>query len=552
MNLTHKLTCGAIAALMAVTPIMAAERAVIVLDGSGSMWAQIDGVARISIARDTLDAVLGEVPEGLELGLMTYGHREKGQCSDIELLVPPGAGTGAAIGEAARAINPKGMTPLSDAVRLAAEELRFTEEKATVILITDGIETCAADPCALAAELEAAGIDFTTHVVGFGLSDEEGQTVACLAENTGGRYLPADDAASLVAALGETVAAVAEAAPEPAPEPEPAALEFNVIPLATLAEGLDPLPADAGNAWEVYRANADGSEGEWVSTDYGNGTKLSLEAGDYVLVARLGEARVSQPLAVVEGELFEPWFVLDAGTLVVRPRPAEGQPVDSGAAVNITYGTDGETYGYGESRFIVPAGEIGITAKIGEGMAAQTVTLAAGETIETDMVVGIGRAVLNAFYVEGMKVEDGGLAVRILGAKKDIQGKRAEITYGYGPDGGFDLPPGDYVAILRMDEAEVEVPFSVAAGEMTEVSGTLRAGVVALSMPGAEAFNLYGAKTDIQGKRAEFGYGYGDGHQTTLPEGDYVVSIRYKDSDAPRETPFSVTAGERTEVTAER
>lgn len=37
----------------------AAERAIIILDGSGSMWAQIDGEARISIARETLDDVLG-------------------------------------------------------------------------------------------------------------------------------------------------------------------------------------------------------------------------------------------------------------------------------------------------------------------------------------------------------------------------------------------------------------------------------------------------------------------------------------------------------------
>ena len=175
----------------------AADRAIIVLDASGSMWGQIEGKPKLEIARQTLRTVLGAVPDDLELGLIAYGHRQKGACSDIELVVEPGPGTGAAIADAADRMRFLGMTPLSQAVRQAAETLRYTEEKATVILITDGIETCEADPCALASELEQSGVDFTAHVVGFGLSDEEGRQVACLAENTGGKFIQAGDADTL-------------------------------------------------------------------------------------------------------------------------------------------------------------------------------------------------------------------------------------------------------------------------------------------------------------------------------------------------------------------
>ena len=129
-------------------------------------------------------------------------------------MVPPAAGTAQAITDAANAMKFLGKTPLTEVVRLAAAELKSTEEKATVILITDGIETCEADPCALGAELEASGVDFTAHVVGFGLTAEEGATVACLAENTGGKYIEAKDAGSLVDALKTTVA-VAEPEPDP-------------------------------------------------------------------------------------------------------------------------------------------------------------------------------------------------------------------------------------------------------------------------------------------------------------------------------------------------
>lgn len=201
----------------------AAERTMIVLDASGSMWGQIEGEAKIGIARRVLTEVLGSVPGEIELGMMAYGHREKGQCSDIETLVAPAAGTGSAISQAAEGLSPLGKTPLTASVRRAAEELKYTEDKATVVLITDGVETCEADPCALGRELEKLGVDFTAHVVGFGLSADEGRQVACLAEETGGLYLPADDAEQLTEALTTPFTEIAEAAePEPEPEPEPA------------------------------------------------------------------------------------------------------------------------------------------------------------------------------------------------------------------------------------------------------------------------------------------------------------------------------------------
>lgn len=131
------------------------------------------------------------------------------------MMVPPAAGTAPQILDAVNAMRFQGKTPLTEAVRLAAEALRSTEEPATVVLVTDGIETCEADPCALATELEASGVDFTAHVIGFGLTRDEGAEVACIAENTGGRYLPASDAGALASALEQAISDT------PAPEIAP-------------------------------------------------------------------------------------------------------------------------------------------------------------------------------------------------------------------------------------------------------------------------------------------------------------------------------------------
>lgn len=208
---------GAPPAARADTGPAPVPRTIIVMDGSGSMWGQIDGRPKLEIARQAVADVVASLPGGQEIGLIAYGHRSKGDCGDIEVLVPPAPGAGARIVDAVNVMRFLGKTPLSDAVRRAAGELRFTEEAARVVLVTDGVETCGGDPCALGAELEAAGLDFTAHVVGFGLSAAEGARVACLAEETGGRYIAANDAASLGTALAETVAAPPPAAPPAAP-----------------------------------------------------------------------------------------------------------------------------------------------------------------------------------------------------------------------------------------------------------------------------------------------------------------------------------------------
>ena len=152
-----------------------------------------------------------------QLGLMAYGHRSKGNCADIEMLKAPAVLDKAGFQRAVNALQPKGMTPISASVRMAAEQLKFSERKATVILVSDAEETCHADPCALGQELEKLGVDFTAHVIGFDI--EKGSKahaqLQCLATSTGGKYLDARNAEDLNKAMGD----VARTVPAPAPPP---------------------------------------------------------------------------------------------------------------------------------------------------------------------------------------------------------------------------------------------------------------------------------------------------------------------------------------------
>ena len=188
----------------------------VVFDASGSMWGRIDGRTKIEIARDAFrDLSADWSTTGANVGLIAYGHRRKGDCSDIELILRPGQGSTAKLGALVQGLTPRGKTPLSDAVRMAAQELRFTENAATVILLSDGRETCGANTCAVGAELERLGIDFTAHVIGFDVNDAKARSqLQCLAGNTGGQYFDASNANDLAAALasvtGEGAAAKVE------------------------------------------------------------------------------------------------------------------------------------------------------------------------------------------------------------------------------------------------------------------------------------------------------------------------------------------------------
>lgn len=546
-----RLLAGLVAVTVLVVPALAADRAMIILDASGSMWAQINGVSRIEIARDTLKQVLAGVPSDLELGFMAYGHRSKGDCNDIETLVEPAAGTADAIAAAAATLSPKGKTPLSAAVKLAAEQLKYTEAKATVVLITDGIETCDADPCALATELAKDGVDLKVNVVGFGLSQADGAKVKCLADNTHGTYISADDADGLKNAMDVAVNNTPPPQPAPPPSEEPKT-DITFAPTAVLTEGGDTLVEGDGNiAWEFYSVKADGSQGDWVRTEYGNAYRGAIEPGQYWVNAKLDYAHVELQVTIEAGKTATPEFDFEAGHIDLRPRMAEGEDINTGAAVYTEFPDSTSTTSYGEVSIYVPAGDTKVKVTIGSAVIDDTVSVAAGDRVEKDLVVGAGHINITASFAEGQPVSDSVLFVEVFDPKKDIQGNRKSITYGYGPTIALDLAPGDYVAVAGYDAVKVEQPFTIKSGEGSDLNIDLNAGALAVTAPNGNYVEVFAARKDIQGNRKSFGGSYDMAATRTLPPGDYHIVVTLANDAGTKEADASVKAGERTEITVE-
>lgn len=298
--------------------------AILILDASGSMWGQIDGVNKIVIAKDVVEGLVRSLPHSQRLGLVAYGHRKKGDCNDIETLADVGGDREKMISKI-RGLSPRGKTPLTKSVGHAARALNYEKNAATVILVSDGLETCEADPCALAKTLEENGLDFTVHVVGFDVTEQERKGLECIARETSGQFLSADNADELTAALSQVTQLGSMQAPvEGGSKPQPIPLVLK----ATILSGGPEIQSELG--WAVWAVDDNGKEaGEPIFTAENTGyEKTVVPPGDYVVEAAWTGWRKGQPDggAVKKGRQH---FTISGHTKVVTV------PIDLGIAVTL-------------------------------------------------------------------------------------------------------------------------------------------------------------------------------------------------------------------------
>jgi hypothetical protein len=182
-----------------------ARHLVIVLDVSGSMNEKLGASTRWKTALAMLDEVLAELPDDISVGLRVYGHRHSSKspetCRDTQLLVPIERLDRARIVKAASGLRPRGETPLIHSSLKAVEDLKAAGS-GSVILITDGEESCGGDARAAAAQIQASGANVTLNIVGFTLTGAAVEAeLGTLAGATGGRYYSARDGAQLARAV---------------------------------------------------------------------------------------------------------------------------------------------------------------------------------------------------------------------------------------------------------------------------------------------------------------------------------------------------------------
>lgn len=189
----------------------------LILDASGSMNGKLpNGELKISAAKKAVEELVNKLPSELSLAFRAYGHqfpREEHNCDDTQLLVTFGVVTKIKdkVIASAKNLKAQGYTPITLVLQKASEDfpLEFKGEK-TIILVSDGKETCEGDPCALAASLKKSGANIVVHTVGLGVDSATKGQLECIASVTGGKYFPATNAGDLINVLTAAVETEAE------------------------------------------------------------------------------------------------------------------------------------------------------------------------------------------------------------------------------------------------------------------------------------------------------------------------------------------------------
>jgi Mg-chelatase subunit ChlD len=177
----------------------------LILDASGSMLQRMQGERRIDVARRGLvEAVTRHIAPGTPVALRVFGHRQANACrTDLEIPLAPldPAATKRAI-ERIEARN-LARTPIADSLAKVETDLAKAAGARTIVLVTDGEETCGGDAEAVIRKMQDKGIDFRLNIIGFALADDTLEArFAELAELGGGHYFRAADADGFRLALG--------------------------------------------------------------------------------------------------------------------------------------------------------------------------------------------------------------------------------------------------------------------------------------------------------------------------------------------------------------
>ncbi len=180
----------------------------VILDASGSMLKRLDGERRIEIAKDALaNLVNAVIPARTPFALRVFGHKEADSCrTDLE--IPVAALDARAVSAKIQAIQAMNLakTPIAASLHHVKQDLAGIEGPVTIVLLTDGEETCDGDPGAAIEALQTAGMDVRVNIVGFAINELElKEQFEAWARVGNGRYIEAHDKDELEQAINRSL-----------------------------------------------------------------------------------------------------------------------------------------------------------------------------------------------------------------------------------------------------------------------------------------------------------------------------------------------------------
>lgn len=442
------------------------NRLVFILDASGSMWGQVGGENKIVIARRVMKNLINKLGAETEIGLVAYGHRREKDCADIEIITPLAALNKAALAQQIDGLNSKGMTPITGAIGKALEAARARSGAATIVLFSDGLETCGGDPCEIVRQAQAAGTDFVMHVIGFDVGKENVAQLECAAQAGGGLYLGAENADELAAAFERAVAP---------PDPSNAFLSVKAVANNELID-VRVHVFQAGTRNEV----AGGRTYTAAST---NPRLLPVMAGEYDIEARAirfkGETTQKfSGVKIAPGDTLKKIVDFGVGELAVKVT-SNGKLSDAtinvfaaGTKTSIAAGRSYTSAGSNPKVFKITPGNYDVVIKsveIAGEVEKRFEDVAVKGDSRSDYAHDFASGTLRIGAVSGGALADAGVQVVDAASGATVTQGRTYTNAGSNPK-AFELQPGRYRVIVKAIKGNTQktLEITVAAGQTAE------------------------------------------------------------------------------------
>ena len=426
---------------------------ILILDSSRSMWGQIDGVNKVVSARNVIGGIARTLEGKLDLGLVSYGHRQETGCGDIQLILNPGQHKASGIIKAVNAIKPKGSTPIAASLIKAAEAARYKKYRTSLILIADGLDNCNANPCDTVSKLKQDGKDLTVHAIAFDAKQKNKLTaLKCLAENTGGTFASANSEgeldkavkAAFKIAMTPPMPKIAAAPQQPviqkstaqqsvqksdplttgsvpkeppgqaAPAMTPPTLETAQAPASSEAtaprqdltnSGVSvPVTLSArtvengtiiksGLVWWVYK-NTKTKDGKYELVDtFREATPTAaLPPGSYRIAAAYGKVNLIKDIDVTRGRALQEIFVLNAGGLRLAAVTLNGKAIPPNSVRYDLFADETESDQFGKRKIVLRDAKPGVVLRLNAGAYHVVSTYGdANAVVRADVTVEPGR-----------------------------------------------------------------------------------------------------------------------------------------------------------------
>lgn len=184
------------------------DNLILILDSSGSMVANIGGETRMEVAKsEILKFVQNYVGLPVNIGLIAYGHIGSNSesdkavsCEGIETLYELKKVDYSEFESKVNSLQPTGWTPIGSSIYAARDLLLKnsngvvdTASKNSIIIVTDGEETCAGDPVKAVNDIKAQGFNIKVDLIALGTTDTQNTSLKAIATAGGGEFVAVTD-----------------------------------------------------------------------------------------------------------------------------------------------------------------------------------------------------------------------------------------------------------------------------------------------------------------------------------------------------------------------